>query len=305
VANSNPTANVNSITEYAPGADGNVPPIATISGSNTGLDFPAGLALGRRGFLLVANAEANSITVYPPHASGNVTPAATLSGPNTALNHPSGLALAPNGDVLVANGSNGAAPAITEYGPAAHGNSAPIATISGSNTGLDFPDGLALAPNGDLFVANSGNGTITEYAPGANGNAAPIATITTNAGSPAALARNPRGDLFVTATPSTVLEYAPGANGNAAPIATISGSNTGLSNDFGGALGPSEVLFVTNTATSSVTEYGPGADGNVAPIATISGFNTGLDAPDAITVAPGVSPVRFPFPPIVPRTGAP
>ncbi|MDP9018004.1 MAG: hypothetical protein M3N19_06775 [Candidatus Eremiobacteraeota bacterium] len=35
----------NSITEYATGANGNVAPIRTISGANTGLSGPAGVSI--------------------------------------------------------------------------------------------------------------------------------------------------------------------------------------------------------------------------------------------------------------------
>lgn len=52
-----------SITVYAPGSNGNVPPLAEISGSSTGLKEPAGLALDASGDIYVPNVDNNSITV--------------------------------------------------------------------------------------------------------------------------------------------------------------------------------------------------------------------------------------------------
>src|SRR2546427_9489988 len=62
-------ANSNSIAVYPPGASGNVAPARTISGTNTGLDFPFGVALDSAGNLYAANSRVKSITVYPPGAS--------------------------------------------------------------------------------------------------------------------------------------------------------------------------------------------------------------------------------------------
>ena len=46
----------NSITEYAPGANGNVAPIATLTGPATGVQLPTGIALDPAGQLWVDNA---------------------------------------------------------------------------------------------------------------------------------------------------------------------------------------------------------------------------------------------------------
>ena len=58
-------------------------------------------------------------------------------------------------------------------------NEAPLATISGSNTGINAPDGVTLDAAGKIYVANFGNNTITVYAANPSGtlNIAPLATI--------------------------------------------------------------------------------------------------------------------------------
>ena len=71
---------VNSILVFPAGATDNVPPLRTISGTNTGLSSPTGVVLDNAGNLYVTNNNVNSITVYPPGASGNVPPSRTISG---------------------------------------------------------------------------------------------------------------------------------------------------------------------------------------------------------------------------------
>src|SRR5439155_1447555 len=129
-------ANSNSIAVYPPGASGNVAPARTISGTNTGLDFPFGVPLHSAGNPCITNANANSITVYPPGASGNVAPARTISGINTGLNSPAGIALDSAGNLYVTNNSGNS---ITVFAPGATGNVAPARTISGGSTGLSLP----------------------------------------------------------------------------------------------------------------------------------------------------------------------
>ncbi len=83
----------NTITEYAPGATGNVAPIAVISGGSTGLSLPYGLTLDGSGNLFASNYAGSTITEYAAGATGNVAPIATIAGPATGLNGPASLTL--------------------------------------------------------------------------------------------------------------------------------------------------------------------------------------------------------------------
>jgi hypothetical protein len=178
-----------SITVYAAGATGNPTPTATIHGSNTGLYDPSGIALDGAGRLYVANGQ--SITVYAAGATGNATPIATIQGTNTGLYYPAGIALDATGRLYVANPVGPLLPScgpgsIAVYAAGANGNATPIATIEGSNTGLNTPAGIALDAAGRLYVASPGFGgcgstsrsnTVTVYTPGATGNVAPTGRI--------------------------------------------------------------------------------------------------------------------------------
>jgi len=85
----------------------NVKPIATISGSHTGIDHPRAIAFDSAGRIYVLNAEtpglpggSGSITVYRPlgymPTGGNLdeAPIATIAGPDTRLDmNPMGIAV--------------------------------------------------------------------------------------------------------------------------------------------------------------------------------------------------------------------
>lgn len=279
--------NATAITEYGPGAAGNATPVATLSGSKTGLSGPVGDTLDSAGHLFVADGSADAITEYAPGADGNVSPIATIAGHATGLDLPDGLAVRPSGQLVVANLVGNS---VTEYAPGASGNAGPIATITGPSTGLDAPQSLVLNSAGDVFVTNYFSNAVTEYAPAASGNVTPIATISgakTGLDGPQGLAFDAAGDLFVTDEASNeVTEYAPGASGNVTPTATISGAGTGLNEPSGMSIDASGDLFVTEFASNAVTEYAPGANGDATPTATISGASTGLGGPQGLVLEP-------------------
>ena len=64
---------------------------------------------------------------------------------------------------------------VTVYPAGSSGNATPSATIAGSNTGLDEPQGIAVDAGGNIYVTNygsqqGGNDAVTVYAAGSNGN---------------------------------------------------------------------------------------------------------------------------------------
>ncbi|MGB8909894.1 MAG: NHL repeat-containing protein [Candidatus Cybelea sp.] len=134
-----------SVTVYRAGATRGVPPIQTIGGSNTGLDYPLQVALDSTAKIYVVNAGDDSVTVYAPRANGNVAPIRTIEGHKTQLHDPDGIALDASGNIYVANGYlSSKRGTITIYAAGARGNATPINIISGSNTGLHGPRGIAI-----------------------------------------------------------------------------------------------------------------------------------------------------------------
>ncbi len=81
------------MTVYPAGSNGDVPPIATIGGSNTGLYRSGGIAVDESGKIYIANGQMvlqgpSSVTVYAAGSNGNVGPIQTITGPDTQLNQP-------------------------------------------------------------------------------------------------------------------------------------------------------------------------------------------------------------------------
>jgi len=258
---------------------GTTPGSAVVAATSAGVSATAavtvtGLVAGK--LLYVANQAGNNILVFAAGASGNATPMATIAGGNTGLDFPYGVAHDGAGNIYATNsGSSGVgSSSITVYAAGANGDAAPIATIRGSNTGLNFPLGIALDGAGDIYVANFGASNILIFAAGASGNVTPIATIAV--ASPCTtygVALDGAGNLYVTNFGcNNVLIFAAGS-GNATLIA---GGNTGLTDPAGIALDGAGKIYVANPGNLSITVYAAGASGDATPIATIRGSNTGL-----------------------------
>ncbi len=102
------------------------------------------------------------MTVYPAASTGNAAPSAIINRAFalslTGLAQPAGIAV--NGAGITCTNTNDNS--VTIYSAGSTGNAAPsFATISGSNTGLGEPTGIALDAVGNIYVANSLEGTVT------------------------------------------------------------------------------------------------------------------------------------------------
>jgi DNA-binding beta-propeller fold protein YncE len=127
-----------SITVYDKNARGNTPPIRIITGSNTQLNWPAGLFVdSERGELYVANDGGGSILVFSTSAQGNAAPIRVLKGPRTLLSYPSSVFVdLKNDEMWVANFGNHRA---TVYPRTAAGDTAPIREIRSAPDGTPAP----------------------------------------------------------------------------------------------------------------------------------------------------------------------
>jgi DNA-binding beta-propeller fold protein YncE len=117
-----------SITVYTIDAQGDVPPLRTITGPRTNLNWPTGLAVNEdTGELFVANDMHDEILVFPYDAEGDVAPKRALRGPKTGLKNPTGLNLdLKNRELWVANFGNHTA---TAYRLDAEGDTPPLRQI--------------------------------------------------------------------------------------------------------------------------------------------------------------------------------
>ncbi len=239
-------------------------------------------------------AESRSVVVYAANASGKAKPLQDITGTKTGL-QASDVVADGKGNIYVSNGTDYGATenTVTVYAKGANGNVAPIRTISGSKTGLDAPQGIALAPvNGDIYIANTDGKSVTVYASDANGNVAPTATISgslTKLFAPWGIALDSGGNIYVANSGDAgITVFAAGANGNVAPLRLISGSKTGLDDAERLALDSSANVYVTNYTISngkySVNAYAAGANGDVKPMSKIAGANTKMKTPAGLAV---------------------
>ncbi len=306
---------MNTVTEYAAGSNGDAAPVATIGNPNVerGFSFPAGIAVDTNGEIYVASDFPGSVIEYAAGSYGNAMPVATISGPGS----PYGIAVDSNGNIYVTSWQGCSVPAnaaaergdseteadsqkcppamVIEYAAGSNGDAVPLATISGVDTGLNGPIGIAIGSNGTIYVLNNGSSSVTEYAARSNGDAKPIATIrgsATGLNSPLGIAVDSKGKIYIAnwgsfpLRNSSVTEYAAKSKGNARPVVTIKGRDTGLHSPNGIAVDSNGKIYVANGNNNTVTEYAAGSHNDAKPESTISGWKTGLASPAAIAIGP-------------------
>jgi 6-phosphogluconolactonase (cycloisomerase 2 family) len=276
VANSS----ANSITEYRRSASGNVAPLTTIAGANTGLSFPSYITLDAVHHIFVTNVTANSVTEYLSTANGDSTPIATIQGAFTQLSSPQGIALDSGGRIYVANGAS--TPYITVYRAGANGNVSPSQTIYDS---IGFLSVAGLAVHGTtIYISNTDfnfDTQVSEYPTSANGIVTASAQIE-GLSAPLGVAVEGNGKIVV-ADGGSVKVFAANVNGFPTPLQTISGSNTLLNGPAGVAV-DSAGIFVADGSTPAVTSYGVGANGDIAPLRDVTGGKTKLASPVGIAI---------------------
>lgn len=170
-----------SVVVFAPGSCGNVTPVETIEGSNTGFNIVDGVGSDAAGTIYADSSENGSVQVFPPGTNGNVTPEGTISGSNTGLGSPDDIVVGFDGELYVTSGFDGAVNSVTVYAPGAIGNATPLQDITGSNTDFGLPDDLALDASGNIYVTDSEatvGPAVLEFGSEATGNVSPVATLT-------------------------------------------------------------------------------------------------------------------------------
>jgi hypothetical protein len=285
-----------SINIYARGSRGNVLPIngsaapaAVLSGSQTLLNRPTGIALDSAGNINVTDYGNASITTYAAGSRDNAKPTRVISGSNTDLYSPSGIALDGTGDVYVSNGGFlGENASVTVYASDANGNATPIRMIAGTETGLHTPCGVGLDSAGSVYVVDCYYHDIAVFAPSANGNVKPIRKIAgprTKLTWPIGITLSPHGQIYTVNqnNPHSSVElFAADAKDDAAPLARIYGSLTMLNGPNWIALDSKLNMYVTNSGNTGITVYTARANGNVRPKHFLSGSRTLLDSPQGL-----------------------
>jgi len=224
------------IFTFRAGAEGNVEPMRILN-------------IPHRGFQIAVDEdkqEVYSTNQYPPRvlifrkgASGNEKPLRVIEGPHTGLADVHGVAVDVKRNLLfignwgnasdykVAGSGKHNPPSITIYPLDAKGDAAPLRTIQGPKTLLNWMGAFSLDPDtGNLWVANDVGNSILVFRATDNGDTAPMKAIKgdkTALDHPAGISIDTKNkEVWVSNMGnSSATCYSLNANGNATPIRTI------------------------------------------------------------------------------------
>lgn len=276
----------NAVDAFTSTGNGDIMPMFAISGTDTMLASPNGVAVAPDGTLYVANDGAsNSIDVYAPGSQGDAAPSRVITCGGLAT--PGGISLDGAGNLYVANTTGNS---ISVFGPTDSGCVSGNRTITGIHTCLFKPLDVHARADGTAYVASQS--TVLVFRPGAHGDATPIQRIT---GSNTQLhvlvmgvSLDSLSNIYATSVSTKkrgrVTVYAPSADGNVAPLWMIEGKATTLGNVDKIHLDSTDQAFVTNDAAVDV--FSAMASGNVAPVRVITGPLTTLVSPAGLDLAP-------------------
>jgi hypothetical protein len=213
------------ILEFKASGTGNVAPAVNLTGAATTFQSPASVYVDAAGRIVVADLGTNTVDVFSPGANGNVAPVQVIDV--SATGSPWSAVTDGAGDFLVAY--KGTTTGVAKFASNAQGAATPVATISGSNTGIGYARAVALDSSGNIWVGDDNYlaYAIEMFSAGAMGNVAPAKRIVgpaTTINRAIWLAVDASGRAYL-ATYSKILVFAAGADGNVAPAQTLLGDN--------------------------------------------------------------------------------
>ncbi len=270
---------------------GNVAPTSEITGTNTQLNGPYGIAYDSRSdSIIVGNVYGNNVLIFDNVSTmnGDVAPTRTITG----LDSPEDIAIDQDRNLLYVTVTHGVA--VFANASTVNGSAAPVSLITGTATGFsgDADKRLFLdTKNNRLYVTDPGSFAVMIFdnISTLNGEVAPnriISSTTPTFDFIWGIAVDVSRDLLYVSDQNTktitVFANASTASGNIAPTRTIGGAATTMN-------GPSDIyidsaadiLYVADAFGDQVLIWNSAStiDGNIAPSRSIVGANTGLFYP--------------------------
>jgi sugar lactone lactonase YvrE len=176
--------NNKTIIEYKPSQltkSGAPKPTRTIDFGQSGLN---GLAFDSSGDLWASNYNNSTLVEYSAaqlaSTSKITAPAITITANDGSLDGPARITFDSSGDLWVANFGGDTISEFQADQLTSSGAPTPAVQLSSNDGSLDEPNGVAVDPSGDLWVANQGSSSAVEYTPGqltAYGDPTPNQTI--------------------------------------------------------------------------------------------------------------------------------
>jgi DNA-binding beta-propeller fold protein YncE len=134
---------------------------------------------------------------------------------------------------------------------------APIRTIAGGNTQIEFQSGIYIDPeSGDIYATNNDTrNKMAVFAHGANGDVAPVRLLDTPHGAFGVTIDNAHAEMLITIQhDSAIVTYRKMADGKESPIRILQGTKTGIADPHGIAIDPrDDVVFVANYGSTHDT----------------------------------------------------
>ncbi len=254
-----------------------------------------------------AAADAGTYTVVVTNAAGSVTSTGAMltispgSAGNGLLQYPVSVAEDGSGNFYVGDSSADVVAKITPAGGVSTlaGSSGMAGAVDGTGTAAQFsqPDGLALDPSGNVYLADTGNGLVRKISSG--GGVSTVAGSRTARGnqdgkgsaasfnSPSGMTIDAAGNLYLTDSfNATVRKIAPDGTvttiaGAAGARGDVDANGTAARFNFpnGIAADSSGNLYIADTYNDTIRKLAP--DGTVSTLAGsagISGANDGVGA---------------------------
>lgn len=231
----------------------------------SGYTSPKGAALDSSGNLFVADASANEVWEL---AAGGTTSVAVGSG----LKAPAGVAVDGAGDLYIADTSNNRIVEVPIVSGALSSAGQTVIVASGVSIAgevLSGPTGLTIDPQGNLYIADTGNSRVV-FLPGASSsNLLEAFTVGSGFSKPLATTVAPNGTIYIADSGHGDVDSLSSPTGTQTLVATGFGSPTALATDAAGDLfvadnGSDKVVRIPNVSGSLVTGSESNIGGSIA-----------------------------------------